>query len=88
MGLVLGENIVQLPGKDLLFVLLLGGIMFFQKMVDFLDAVAADGKAGVGVINRQVILVTDIDNPFAEAALMLHSLISHGKMLSFLYMNS
>jgi hypothetical protein len=88
MGLVLIEDIVQFAGEYLLFILYLSGIMFFQKMVDFLDAVAADGKAGVGVINRQIVLVADIDNPFAEAALMLHSLISHDKMLSFLYMNS
>ena len=58
------------------------GIVFFQEVVDLLDAVAADGKAGVGVVDGQVILVTDIDNPLAEAALMLHGLFSHNNFLS------
>jgi hypothetical protein len=51
-------------------------------VVDFLDAVAADGKAGVGVVDGQVVLVADVDNPLAEAALMLHGLFSHNIFLS------
>jgi len=72
MRLILGQNIIELTGKNLFFVLLLGGSVFIEKMIDFADTVAANCKPRAGVIDGHIVLIADFNGAFAETALVFY----------------
>ena len=74
MGLVLGEDVVQLDGKILLFLGGIGGIVFFEDAVDLLDAALADGESRVGIKDGHIVLAMHRDDLLAEAALVLRGI--------------
>ena len=79
MWLVLGQDIVELAGEFLMLFLLGGGVVLVEEVIDLAHTVLADGKAGIRVIDRHIVLIMDFDRALAEAALMRDWLLRHMK---------
>lgn len=75
MRLVLLQHLIEAVGELLLLHLRLRRVVLVEEMVDLPHAVLADGEPRVRIENRHIILVMHINDPLAEAALMLDSLV-------------
>ena len=71
MRLVLREDLIELAGEVVLFLLLRLCLVHINIMIDFADAVLADGKARRRIVDRHIVFVVDRDHALAETAAML-----------------
>jgi hypothetical protein len=69
---ILFENRAEGSGEALFAARGLMGVVILDEVVDVPDAVLADRETGLRVEDRHIILVAYGDEPFAEAADVLH----------------
>ena len=75
MWLVLLENLVELRREILMIRLRCLCIVLVKEMVDFADAILADGETRLRIVDRHIVLVMYLHDALAEAALHLGTMV-------------